>query len=129
MGFITLNRTDPLSSNVPAVARPVSEVTGIPEPDIVGFLYSLEWPANVLMFVPFGVLLPMAFGWQFGRVMFVGLTITLAVELAQAMLFGTRDASAFDVIANVCGAILGYPIGQWLVSAILTKHRLQGAQD
>lgn len=128
VAFITLNRTDPLSSNVPTVARPVSEVTGVPEPDVISFLYALEWPANLLMFVPLGVLLPLAFGFRLWTVAGLGLAVTLGIELSQALLFGTRDASAWDVLANFSGTLLGYPLGRWLVGAIPRQHRLDGAQ-
>jgi glycopeptide antibiotics resistance protein len=64
---------------------------------------------NLLLFLPFGFLGPMAFGWLDGWIrIFVGaLVLSLLVEAAQLWV-PNRSADVDDVILNVAGALLGY---------------------
>jgi len=64
---------------------------------------------NLLLFMPFGILGPMAFRWLDGWVrVFVGaLILSLLVEASQLWV-PNRSADVDDVILNVAGALLGY---------------------
>lgn len=64
--------------------------------------------ANVIMFLPLGVLialLAMPSLWWVSGVL--GLTLSLCVELGQYLLLPQRFASAGDLAANTAGALLG----------------------
>lgn len=69
--------------------------------------YSL---ANVVMTVPFGVLIPMLY--RFARKIYLtallGLGFSLTIELTQALFTVTRTATADDLFFNTVGAIVGY---------------------
>jgi glycopeptide antibiotics resistance protein len=71
---------------------------------------------NILMFVPFGVLLPLV--WRrlnrAGRVGVASLVASLAIELTQLVewivLGNYRTVDVNDLIANTAGGLLGYAI-------------------
>ncbi|MGW2952086.1 VanZ family protein [Streptomyces eurythermus] len=65
---------------------------------------------NLLLGVPFGVLLPvLAPGTRgFWRVMLLTATVMLLVEMAQGSLVTGRVFDVDDVILNTCGALAGY---------------------
>ena len=65
---------------------------------------------NVLMFVPFGLLLPVAFPAcrRFAATALLCLGLTLAVETAQY--FIGRAADVDDVMMNLLGGMAGYPL-------------------
>ncbi|MGO2003605.1 VanZ family protein [Arthrobacter rhombi] len=69
----------------------------------------IEWLANVVMFLPWGVLgtliLPRSWWWL---VPFSGLLASAAVESAQYVFLPARFASAADIVANTAGAVIGY---------------------
>lgn len=76
-------------------------------PDWIGFGL-LEFAANVLMFVPLGVLGVLArppFG--VGAVVSCCGLLSIAVELGQWLLIPGRTGDYRDVIANIIGAALG----------------------
>ncbi|HWR85566.1 MAG TPA: VanZ family protein [Rhodoglobus sp.] len=69
-----------------------------------------EFTANVLMFVPIGLLLRMALpraGWS--TVLGIAVAITVAIELAQIPLDRVSDPR--DLVANSAGATIGVIIG------------------
>lgn len=63
---------------------------------------------NVLLFVPFGALYPMANGRGFWGVVLRGLCLSLLIELLQPLLSPTRASDITDVIANTAGTALGF---------------------
>ncbi|MEU6217726.1 VanZ family protein [Streptomyces sp. NPDC047022] len=65
---------------------------------------------NILLGVPFGILLPVLAPRtrRFLRVGFVTATVMLAVELVQGALITGRAFDIDDVILNTAGALLGY---------------------
>ncbi|MDN5825197.1 MAG: VanZ family protein [Arthrobacter sp.] len=69
----------------------------------------IEWLANVVMFLPWGVLgtllLPRRRWWV---VPFSGLLASAAVESAQYIFLPARFASSADIVANTAGAVLGF---------------------
>lgn len=82
----------------------------------------IEMPANVLLFVPLGLLLTLLF-----RRIWVGVAIALtasaAAELVQAVL-PSRTPSLRDVVANVLGAAIGAGIA-WLIIAHRRRRERQ----
>ncbi|MDQ7878323.1 VanZ family protein [Microbacterium sp. QXD-8] len=77
----------------------------------------IETTANVLLFVPFGVLLALALPLQRGLVVPLALATTLVIESGQALFLAERTLSLRDVVANVIGAAIG------LVIAMLIERR------
>ncbi|WP_349426379.1 VanZ family protein [Microbacterium sp. LWS13-1.2] len=72
----------------------------------------IETSANVLLFVPFGVLLALALPLQRGLVVPLALATTLVIESGQALLLAERTPSLRDIVANVLGATIGLAIVQ-----------------
>ncbi len=70
----------------------------------------LEFGANIVLFVPLGVLLPLVWGSCRPRVLWatvlLGALFSTAIELAQLVIPG-RVTSVFDVLANTLGTALG----------------------
>ncbi len=69
-----------------------------------------ELVGNVLLFVPFGFLLPllvpaMSRWW---RALAAGAAVSLAIEVYQLAWPGVRKASVNDVLTNALGALLGF---------------------
>ncbi len=69
----------------------------------------IEAPANVLLFVPLGLLLTLLFRRPWVGVV-LAVTLSVAVEVVQTVLPG-RIASPRDVLANLIGAVIGAVIG------------------
>ncbi len=77
----------------------------------------VEAGANVLMFVPFGVLVPLVVPlpdrwrrwrrWRWLLVVAAGLLTSAAIELSQLLFLPTRYATVQDVALNTLGAALG----------------------
>lgn len=67
---------------------------------------------NFLMFVPFGVLMPVVFGikkFNYAKVIIITAAVVVCIELLQMLLFG-RLADIDDVIADTLGSIAGYTL-------------------
>lgn len=73
---------------------------------------------NVLLFVPFGVLLPILYENydSIGKVALAGFLLSLSVEIVQMFGCGTTDIN--DLITNTAGACLGYCISKPLCRSI-----------
>jgi glycopeptide antibiotics resistance protein len=69
-----------------------------------------ELVGNVLLFAPFGFLLPLLVPAmrRWGRVLAAGAAVSLAIELYQLAWPGVRKASVNDVWTNALGALLGF---------------------
>ncbi|SKA82369.1 VanZ like family protein [Agreia bicolorata] len=69
---------------------------------------AVEFSANIVMFLPLGVLIALlawpSLWWVSGV---LGLVASLTIELTQALLLSQRFASPGDVVANTAGALLG----------------------
>jgi glycopeptide antibiotics resistance protein len=71
---------------------------------------ALEFGANVAMFVPFGVLVWLAFGRpRWWIVLLLGFATTVTIELVQLTL-PTRFSTVSDVVANTLGTAIGLAI-------------------
>jgi glycopeptide antibiotics resistance protein len=65
---------------------------------------------NILLGVPFGVLLPVlgARRWRFLRMLLATIAVIVLVELAQGAIVAGRAFDVDDVIMNTTGAMIGY---------------------
>lgn len=86
----------------------------------------VDWPSfilNVIMFIPFGVLLPLFHpaADRYGRIASLAVTASALIELAQLTLGLTlgsrRTVDVNDLIANLAGALLGLLILRLAVPA------------
>jgi len=70
-------------------------------------LYSV---GNVVMFIPFGLLMPILYKkmnhWLY--IVFIGFSCSLVIELVQAAFTLTRRGTVDDLFFNTVGALLGY---------------------
>lgn len=72
----------------------------------------IEFTANIALFVPFGILLaillkPRRRSLVVAQVVAFAFAIALAIEVSQGVFLAERTASVLDVVANMCGAVLG----------------------
>lgn len=67
----------------------------------------IEFGANVLLFVPLGLLLSLILPGRRWRVLPIALAVTVTIECVQALLLGARTASVLDIVANTAGAAIG----------------------
>ncbi len=65
---------------------------------------------NVLMTIPFGILLPMNTKKNFPTVVIYAFLMSLSIELLQPLINGARSSDVTDIITNVLGAVIGYVI-------------------
>lgn len=78
-------------------------------------LHDYELMANVELFVPFGVLLPLAFRrLRWWAVDLIGLGTTLVIELVQPFVGRTCDLD--DIAANTLGAVIGCAVVKLVMS-------------
>lgn len=71
---------------------------------------------NLLLFLPFGVLVPFVFRktvWNYGRVLFLGFAVSAAIELIQFFFVG-RYADITDVMMNTAGTAAGALVYRWI---------------
>jgi len=66
----------------------------------------IEFSANILLFVPLGVLLMLILRRRY-LILPIAIVVTVAIECSQALLLDKRTPSVLDIIANTAGACLG----------------------
>ncbi|GAA3203456.1 VanZ family protein [Microbacterium terregens] len=66
----------------------------------------IEFSANILLFVPLGVLLMLILRRRY-LILPVAIVVTVAIECAQGLLLDKRTPSTLDIIANTAGACIG----------------------
>lgn len=74
---------------------------------------------NAFMFVPAGLLAPLALGWGVRRTTLAGLALSVAIEVTQLAL--GRSADIDDVILNSAGAAAGAAVA--VAAAVLVRRR------
>ena len=76
---------------------------------------------NILLFVPFGFLLPIL--WEnfrnVKRVAFMGLITTFFIEISQIFTFRTTDIN--DIITNTVGTMIGYYIARRITGSFTKR--------
>ena len=91
----------------PLIIKTLSRFHQVGLPAWFGYA-TLEFGANILMFVPVGLLIAFVLGartpWPS---LIASLTLSIGIELTQATFLASRFAEINDVIANVIGATLG----------------------
>lgn len=106
VGYMTLLTftCDPIVNEVGFI--PLHTLQEIFEYRVYDLAYQLIF--NILMFVPFGILIPYLFKQtkSFSSIMTVGFLISLAIECTQ--LFIGRSFDFDDILCNTLGAMLGY---------------------
>ncbi|NRG41637.1 VanZ family protein [Rathayibacter sp. VKM Ac-2835] len=89
----------------------------------------IEAAANVLLFVPLGLLaalhLPARRAWL---AVLLGMLTSTAVEAVQLLLLAQRHADLHDVLANTIGAAVGAAIGALLRGLLLARRRRRAAE-
>lgn len=66
----------------------------------------IEFGANILLFVPLGILLALILRQRY-LIVPIALVATVAIESFQALLLDKRTPSVMDIIANLTGAAIG----------------------
>jgi VanZ family protein len=66
----------------------------------------IEFSANILLFVPLGVLLMLILRRRY-LILPIAIVVTVAIECSQALLLDKRTPSVLDILANTAGACLG----------------------
>lgn len=76
---------------------------------------TVEFVANIALFVPFGAILALRLPrrrWWLAVV--IAAVVSAAVELAQGLLLSERVPAASDIAANTAGALLGCLVIMWI---------------
>lgn len=81
----------------------------------------IEFGANVVLFVPWGVLLTFLITAERWLVLPIAFLTTFAIECGQGLALAARTPSVHDIIANTAGACLGMLIA--VFSEILARSR------
>ncbi|MGU3410362.1 VanZ family protein [Microbacterium sp. M1A1_1b] len=114
----------------PVILRVLDLVHRVGVPAWFGY-GALEFSANVLFFVPLGLLVVLRLGtraWWVGCV--AGLVVSSAIEIGQALFLPARFASFDDVLANTSGAVIGALLGVVVLGVVAlgtTKPRRSAA--
>lgn len=119
VAWITLNPApgDPAGNPLlRSLLRAVSAVPGLGWVD-----YSVaEFGANVLLFVPMGLLFTLLLGaWRWWVAVAIGVAATLGIEFVQLFL-PARFSDARDLLANTLGTLVGVGVG---VALLVTARR------
>ncbi|MBX3100321.1 MAG: VanZ family protein [Salinibacterium sp.] len=112
---------------------PVSPIRGVDlsqELDSTGLGWvtytQLESFANVLLFVPFGLLIALLSPTRWWWAVIVGLVlVSICIELGQATFLPGRVASVGDVIANSTGGVIGVVIAAIIRGMAWATRRLR----
>ena len=90
--------------------RDISSMLSNPSPDAAVLWRNIG--GNILLFVPFGLLLPLLRPVTWSRTLLAGLQVSVCIESAQLLLDifagGLFVVSSDDVLLNVVGACAGY---------------------
>ncbi|MGO4594363.1 VanZ family protein [Leifsonia sp. 2TAF2] len=106
VGWITLNPAPGDPSGNPLLRDLLRIVSGIPGFGWVDYDVA-EFSANILLFVPLGVLFTLLLGrWRWWLTLAIGVGTTLAIEFVQLFL-PARFTDARDLLANTLGTLLG----------------------
>lgn len=91
------------------------------KPPFFWMLYTL---GNIVLFIPFGFILPFFYKKRFRAIVIIGLAVlcSLTIELIQYFFTMDRAADIDDFILNVFGAMLGYYL--YLMMQLLVRRIL-----
>jgi glycopeptide antibiotics resistance protein len=106
VGWITLNPVPGDPSGNPLLRDLLRIVSGIPGFGWVNYTVA-EFSANILLFVPLGVLFTLLLGrWRWWLTLAIGVATTLTIEFVQLFL-PARFTDARDLLANTLGTFVG----------------------
>ena len=79
---------------------------------------------NIVLFIPFGVLLPLCRSCRgkrcsFWRCLLLTLALSIGIEVVQPRLHAFRSSDITDVITNTTGGVLGYAL--WALAHVCCK--------
>ncbi|MDN9333393.1 VanZ family protein [Clostridioides difficile] len=85
-------------------------------------IFDTEKISNILVFIPFGLFLPMVFTKYRAciKAIFISFWLIFSIEFIQY--FTGRSADIDDVILNLLGSLLGYII-YWILSNLFKKEK------
>jgi glycopeptide antibiotics resistance protein len=88
------------------------------------FNYALvEAAANVLLFVPVGIVATLAFpDKRWWRIAALGLVVSGCMELGQLLFLSSRVASPLDLVTNTAGYVLGIALAQALLRVLKRRQ-------
>ncbi|MGB4778213.1 VanZ family protein [Microbacterium sp.] len=69
--------------------------------------HRIEFSANILLFVPFGLLVALLLPRRRYLVLPIAIIAAMLIESTQGVLLGARTASLLDIVANTTGACAG----------------------
>ena len=106
VGFIVFSPSDEVTHSTGFVGWVFDHLYAMRDAFAPAYI-ALEFVANIAMFVPFGVLVPLAFV-RLPRfvTLALGFATTLTIELVQSTL-PSRFSTVSDVVANTLGAAIG----------------------
>lgn len=91
-------------------------------PSFVGYDV-VEFAANILLFIPLGLLLSFVLR-RFWWAVTACVLATCVIELSQGLFLPQRLASGYDILANSLGAVVGALVWKWLARK---SHATQGS--
>lgn len=74
----------------------------------------IEFGANILMFIPLGLLLSLILRRERWRVLPIAFLTTVTIETGQAIALAARTPSVLDIIANTAGACAGMVLAAFI---------------
>lgn len=90
------------------ISEPFTRQLGRLDDRFPGSVEALEFIANIVLFIPAGLLLAVLLGpgrrWL---AMLAGVALSTAIEFAQGILLPARVATLSDIVANSTGALVG----------------------
>jgi glycopeptide antibiotics resistance protein len=83
----------------------------------------VEAAANVLLFVPVGIVATLAFpDKRWWRTAALGLVVSGCMELGQQVFLSSRVASPLDLVTNTAGCVLGIGLAQALLRVLKRRQ-------
>lgn len=123
VGWITLDPAPGDPAGNPLLRSLLRAVSAVPGLQWVDYGVA-EFSANVLLFVPMGVLFTVLLSrWRWWLALAVGVAATLTIEFVQLFL-PARFSDPRDLLANTLGTLLGIA----LVSVVARRPAGQGAR-
>ena len=91
----------------------------------------LEWAANVILFIPFGLLIALMMRTRHWGILAVGIVVaSTVIEVGQAVFLPGRVASFADILANTLGGMIGIGLAGVIRGiATLVRRRRDGSQS
>lgn len=120
VAYITLNPVPGDPAGNPLLRSLLRAVSALPGLGWVDYGVA-EFGANILLFVPMGLLLTLLLGaWRWWLAVTIGVASTLGIEFVQLFL-PARFTDARDVLANTLGTLIGAGI-----ALLVTSRRRRG---